>query len=181
MNKLIFIISILLLPVACENEPEKSRLKEITLEAKEASRQDFVPADMQTMYQLADTLFYTALLKPGTEEEALYMNDWVKNLKREQFVNLILNAVYEGRLTAYSYYGEEPLSIDRVKALEEENKNNAVAKFLFEEAWYFDDENLQLYKKVRSIMLAYERKDSEGKVKGYKSGFKVYMENKNPE
>ncbi len=180
MKKYLILITVILVFVACNNNTKKAEKETSSLNKKELSAESLLPTDKKSMYQVADTLFYTALLKAGSEEEALYMNDWVKNLKLKEFTNLIFEAVYKGRLTAYDYIGEEPMSIEEVKALEEENKDNAIAKLLFEEAWYFDEENLKLYKEVRSIMLAYERKDSEGKVRGYKSGIKIFMGNKPP-
>ncbi len=138
---------------------------------------DFVPDNKTEMYNLADTLYYTAQIKPANEEEAIYMTDWVKNLKRKEFTDLIFNAVLSGKLKAYHYGSDEKMSIREVKKLRKENINNEIGKILFEEAWYFDDKNMRLYKKVNSIMLAYERKDEDGNTKGYKSGIKVYLNN----
>jgi hypothetical protein len=180
MKKYLILFLMLSALFACNTNGDKAHEEESALSKKEINPDSLVPKNKKSMYQVADTLFYTALLKAGTEEEALYMDDWVKNLKLKEFTDLIFDAVYSGRLTAYSYISEEPMSIEEVKALEEENKENAIAKVLFEEAWYFDEENLQLYKEVRSVMLAYERKDSEGKVRGYKSGIKIFTGNKKP-
>lgn len=180
MKKYLVLFTVILSLFACNDNSEKTQKAETSLNKKVLDPDSLLPNNKKSMYQVADTLFYTALLKAGTEEEALYMDDWVKNLKLKEFTGLIFEAVYSGRLTAYSYAGEEPMSIEEVKALEEENRDNAIAKLLFEEAWYFDEENLRLYKEVRSIMLAYERKDSEGKVRGYKSGIKIFMGNKPP-
>ncbi len=178
MKNFTFILSLAITIFACNNEQTNSNNKQNNKETIKIKMQDslnFVPDKMTSMYELADTLYYTAQLKAANEEEALYMNDWVKNLKLKEFSEMIFKAVNEGKLTAYKYGSDIPMTKEEVKKLRKENKNSEIGKILFEEAWYFDEKNMKMYKKVRSIMLAYERKNSEGEVKGYKSGIKVYF------
>lgn len=178
MKTIAIFLALLLSMAACQDEPADETTKEetqINLKKTDKSQSDFETTNKSTLYELADTLYYTAQLRPANEEESLYMNDWLKNLKLKEFTEMVFKAIYDGRLTAYSYTTDMPMTADEVKALEKENEGSEIAKLLFEEAWYFDEKNMKMYKEVRSVMFAYERKDSDGVVRGYKAGIKVFF------
>ena len=114
------------------------------------------------------------ILNPNNDKWTEYC---LRKLDKKTLVNEIFKSVYEGKLTPYEFFNNNPYSIDDVKAIEDdpEFSRDNIAKVQFEEAWYFDTVNQKMVKKVHSIMLAYEIYDLNGKVKGYKPAFKVYL------
>jgi hypothetical protein len=131
--------------------------------------------DKENYTVLADTMISdVVILNPDNDEWTDYC---LRKLDRKILVNEIFKSVYEGKLAAYEFFNNNPLSIEDIKTLENDpefSKDN-IGKVQFEEAWYFDSTNLKMVKKVHSIMLAYEIYDLNGEVKGYKPAFKVYL------
>ncbi|MCF6241540.1 MAG: hypothetical protein L3J74_09375 [Bacteroidales bacterium] len=129
---------------------------------------------------IADTIIYSVVTKNSNPDD-----DWrtycLRKLDQQALVNIIFNAIYQGKLIPYDYSTEEPMSIEEVKAFEKENDRKKIAKIQFVEEWYFDEKNLQMGKRVNAIMLAYELRNSKGEVSGYKAGVKVYLNNKEVE
>ncbi len=129
---------------------------------------------------IADSVMYTALVKNPNPVEDEYMNEWLANIDMKNFAGALFNAVYKEKLTAYDYITGDTMSLDDVKELEKEFDRDKIGKILFTEEWYFDEINLQMYKRVNSIMLAYERYNSNDSVIGYKSGIRVYLNGTKP-
>jgi len=126
---------------------------------------------------IADTIIYDVIVKNAFPED-----DWqefcLKDVDRTALVNIIFNAIYNGKLTAYDYQQEIPLTVEEVKELEKEYNRDKFAKMQFIEEWYFDEKELQMGKRVNEIMLAYELINQDGEVRGYKAGVKVYLTDK---
>lgn len=135
--------------------------------------------DKKMSARIADSIMYAAIVKNPNPEEK-YMDEWLKDADIKVLSNIIFKAVYDKRLTAYNYITGEKLSIEEVKELEEEYMRDNIGKILFTEEWYFDEENLQMHKKVNSIMLAYERRDEENIVYSYKAGIRIYLNGTKP-
>lgn len=123
---------------------------------------------------IAPQITYPVIIKNPDKTD-----DWTeKNLKDvdiKAFAGIFFNQIYSGKLKAYPYMSDEPMSIEEVKAFEKEYARDRIAKVLFEEEWVFDENKSQMYKKVNSIMLAYELYYDNGEVKGYKAGVQVYL------
>ncbi len=123
---------------------------------------------------LADTITYDILLKnPNPNDE--YMESCLRRLDRKNLVKVIFNAIYSGKLKAFTYIDNKEVSLDTVKKFEREFKRDRIGKIQFEEEWYLDEKNLKFGKKIKSIMFGYENYENDGSVRGYKAGFKVYM------
>jgi len=124
---------------------------------------------------IADTIVNDVIiLNPDNDEWTDYC---LRNLDKKTLVNEIFKSVYEGNLIPYDFFQNEILSIEDIKALENDStfSRNKIARVQFEEAWHYDSVNQKMVKKVHSIMLAYEVYDSFGEIKGYKPAFKVYL------
>jgi len=128
---------------------------------------------------IADSIMYTAIVhNPDPADD--YMDEWLKNVKSEVLADAIFKAVYKEKLIAYDYITGKAMTIKEVKDLEEEYARETIGKLLFTEEWYFDEENMQMHKKVNSIMLAYERKDENSVTYSYKAGIRVYLNGTEP-
>lgn len=130
---------------------------------------------------IADTIIYDVVIKNAFPED-----DWqefcLKNVDRTALANIIFNAIYNGKLTAYDYQQEKPMTIKEVQELEKEYSRDKIAKIQFIEEWYFDEKEMKMGKRVNEIMLAYELNNFDGEIRGYKAGVKVYLtdKSKNP-
>ncbi|PLX20273.1 MAG: hypothetical protein C0597_04285 [Marinilabiliales bacterium] len=124
---------------------------------------------------IADTIITDVVIQNPDENE--WTDYTLRNLNKEALVNEIFSSVYDGKLTPYEFFKNEPLTIEDVKNLEDDPEfdRDQIGKVQFEEAWYYDAENHKMVKKVHSIMLAYEIYNPLGEIKGYKPAFKVYF------
>ena len=165
---------------ACENKNTDKGAEVSIPPVKEGS---FYETDLNNSNSIviADTIVYDVVIKNAFPEDE-WQEFCLKNVDRDAIANIIFNAVYNGKLTAYDYQHESPMTIDQVKELEEEYSRDKVAKIQFIEEWYFDEEKMEMGKRVNEIMLAYELYSSDGEIRGYKAGVKVYLtdKSKNP-
>jgi hypothetical protein len=128
---------------------------------------------------LSDSLAYTAIVKNPDPEDS-WTSQCLKHFKPTDLANVIFDAVYAGKLKAYNYQLNTPMTIEDVKDLEKDYSRDRIGKVLFTEEWYFDKEKLQMHKIVNSVMLAYELYGDSSVVKGYKAGIRVYLNGKEP-
>lgn len=129
---------------------------------------------------IADSIMYiTNVINPDPSEE-YYMKDWLGGAKIEILANHIFKAVYDGKLKAYNYISGEEMTIEQIKELDKEYKREHIGQILFTEDWYFDENELKMYKQVNSIMLAYFKYDEEGNIFGNKDGIRVYLNGTKP-
>ncbi len=130
---------------------------------------------------IADTIIYDVIIKNVSIED-----DWqefcLKNVDRTALANIIFNGIYNGKLTAYDYQQESPMTIEEVKELEKEFSRDQIGKMQFIEEWFFDEKDMTMGKRVNEVMLAYEILNLDGEVRAYKAGVKVYLtdKSKNP-
>ncbi|MEA3451555.1 MAG: hypothetical protein U9Q83_06585 [Bacteroidota bacterium] len=127
----------------------------------------------------ADPIIYDVILKNPDPAD-----DWkdycLKEVDVEALSKVIFNAVYQGKLTPYYYRSDDSiLPIDSVKSIEVKYKIENVGKIQFNEQWYFDEEKLEMYKKVVSITLGYELVNDIGEIFGYHPAFKVFLGKEN--
>lgn len=159
MKKLTFIILVILFAYTACNQNEVS---------------DSSGFDKSKAIVLSDSLAYSAIIKnPDPEDD--WTTQCLKNFKPQDLAQVIFDAVYAKKLTAYHYQLNTPMSIQEVKDLESEFSRDRIGKVLFTEEWYFDKEKLQMHKVVNSIMMAYELYGDSSEVRGYKAGIRVYL------
>jgi len=161
---------------ACTNEPKEQK-EELNIPPVKAG--SFYETDLNSnnAVVIADTVTYDVVIKniyPDDEWEVSKL----KNIDRAALANIVFNAIYNGKLTAYDYRTEAPMSIKEVKQLEKEYGREKIGKMQFVEEWYFNEQEMQMGKRVNEIMLAYELNGNDGEVRGYKAGVKVYLTDK---
>lgn len=161
---------------ACNNETKKDNNTDTGFEIPSVKTGTFYETDLNgdNAVVIADTITYSVVTKNSNPED-----DWrsycLRNMNQKALANILFNAIYQGRLQAYDYSTEEPMSIEEVRAFEKENDRNKIAKVQFVEEWYFDENKLKMGKRVNAIMMAYEIRNLKGEVTGYKAGVKVYL------
>ncbi|MDY6800207.1 MAG: hypothetical protein SVU94_03175 [Bacteroidota bacterium] len=161
MKNLSFILVILIILFGCDNQPKETvQLKSVEIENFEI---------------IADTIINDVIIKNPDNNE--WTDFCLRKLDKTSLVDQIFNAVYSGELTPYDFFNDSILTIEDIKELEKnpEFDRNNIAKVQFEEAWYYNNQNNNMIKKVHSIMLAYEIYNNQGEIKGYKPAFKVYF------
>ena len=127
-----------------------------------------------TLQPIAESIRYDVIIKnPDPADE--WTETCLKGLDREKLVDEVYKAIYAGKVKAYDYYTDDPMSVKQVKEIEKQAESDGaeVAKVQFLEDWHFDPVTFNLYKKVHFIMLAYELLDEKGNVKSYKAVFYV--------
>ena len=123
---------------------------------------------------LADTIvYYTVIKNPDPEDN--WQEKCLSRLDRKALANIIFNAIYNERLTAYNFMTDEPMTIEEVKLMEKDHPRKDIAKMEFSEEWYFNENDLSFSKKVNAIMLGYEGSNLSGEIKYY-AGVKVYLD-----
>jgi len=134
----------------------------------------------------ADTIIYDVVLQNsqyGREwtNECSY-NTVAKTVDIEAITNTIFQAIYKNRLTPYDLFTGEVMTVAQVKELVKKHKISSMAKMEFNEEWYFNENTLEMSKRIRDISFGFEKTDEAGNVLSYYPAFKVYLNNpdKNP-
>jgi len=178
--KLTFAFVLLLLINSCTEEATEQKEEINTPDVKTG---EFYETDLNSSNSviIADTIIYDVTIKNTSKED-----DWqefcLKNVDRTALANIIFNGIYNGKLTAYDYQQESPMTIEEVKELEKEFSRDQIGKMQFIEEWFFDEKDMTMGKRVNEVMLAYEILNLDGEVRAYKAGVKVYLtdKSKNP-
>jgi len=170
----LFTFVLILFSISCTNQSKDN--KEVTeIEVRKGA---FYGTDLNSSNSviLADTIAYDVTIKNPDPEDNWTEED-IRRMDEEALANIIMNAIYNGKLTAYNFQDETPMTIEQVKELELEYPRGNVGRMRFIEEWYFDEEKLQFGKRVNSIMLAYEKLNSEGEAR-YIPGVMVHLTDK---
>jgi len=135
-----------------------------------------------------DTLFYKSMLVADTILHSVTIvnsdpnDEWtgfrLRNVNQESFINEIFDKVYAGKLIAYDYHKNTPLTIDDVKKIEKmpDFSRAHIEEIMFEESWFYSTENNRFYKEVYSIVLAYAIYTEEGiRKENLKAVFKIKL------
>lgn len=147
------------------------------------------------------------LIAEGFRSEALIIfpkedETWLGKIDQKILVDIIFNAIYEGRVIPYDFITDDPLTIEDVKAIEssidtlyiedfetgememkvveDELRRDEITKVFFKEDWYFDKVNFKMEKKVIGISLAIENYDKKGNLRGYEPLFIIYFDERYP-
>jgi hypothetical protein len=175
-----FILSLLFLGFSCKNNSDKEGKTVIT-----------------------ERIQYPVFIKCPYPEETDW---WVENLegnKREMFVNILLNAAFDGKVNVYDYLDNTLLTkaqvdniackTDTIKVLRstppyDEVDTVIVQKLVrkdihrvtFMEEWNFDEKNFKMEKKVVGIAPSETVYGDSAVIKGYKPLFWIYLDEKYP-
>ena len=167
MHKKILIIILLIAGLtACKRQNSEPAVTGKAKTLKETTLLNFQP--------IAESIRYDVVIKnPDPDDE--WTETRLKGLDREKLVDEVYKAIYAGKVKAYDYYTDDPISVKQVKEIEKQAESDGVevAKVQFLEDWFFDPVTFNLYKKVHFIMLAYDLLDENGKARSYKAA--VYV------
>jgi hypothetical protein len=176
------LIALVIINQGCKSKDENKTVAQTkdsaAIEMPAVKMGNFYEADSNSNNSvlLADTIIYNVVVKNPDPED-----DWqeysLKYFNRQALANIIFNAIYNGRLTPYSYQYENVMTIDEVKEMEKKHPRSEIANIQFTEKWYFNEKALSFTKKVSSIMMAYEHKNKSGEVR-YTAGIQVFLDNK---
>ncbi len=160
-------------------------------------------SDKEAKTIITERIQYPVFIKSPYPEETDW---WVENLegfKREKFVNLLLDAAFEGKVKVYDYLDNSQLSktqvdniackTDTLKVLratppyEEVDtvimhklERKDIHRVTFMEEWSFDEKKFTMEKKVVGIAPAETVYGDSAVVKGYKPLFWIYLDEKYP-
>ena len=165
-KKTLIIILLIAGITACKQQNSEPS---VTRQAK--TLKDTALLDFQS---IAESIRYDVIIKnPDPDDE--WTETCLKGIDREKLVDEVYKAIYAGKVKAYDYYTDEPMSVKQVKEIEKQAESDGaeVAKVQFLEDWFFDSVTFNFYKKVHFIMLAYELLDENGKARSYKAAFYV--------
>ncbi len=125
---------------------------------------------------LADTISYPVVIKNPDSTDS-WTDDCLRPLDRAKLANMVFDAIYNNKAQAYSYLNNDPLSINYIKELEEQESysRDKVAKLQFWESWYFDEKKQIFTKKVHKILVAYEALSESGELRNYRAGFYIKL------
>jgi len=132
-------------------------------------------ANTNESIKFADPIIYDVVVKNSDS-----LDEWkefcLKNTDVNALEKTIFNAVYQGKLISYYYRSDDSiLPIDSIKKMELDFASDKFGKIQFNEEWYFDENNLEFYKKINSLTFGYELVNDLGEIYGYKPAFKVYL------
>jgi len=152
---------------------------------------------------ITERIQYPVFIKSPYPEETDW---WVENLegaKREKFVNLLLDAAFDGKVKVYDYLDNSLLTkaqIDKIVSKTETVKmlstkppyeemdtvitqkldRKNIHRVTFMEEWSFDEKNFKMDKKVVGIAPAETVYGDSSVIKGYKPLFWIYLDEKYP-
>jgi len=180
MKKTFYFAAFLFLFSACAEEIKNDETNETSTEVKEeiitstkVKYQEPIYAEGEVA-SIAPTITYPVIIKnPDQADE--WTEKCLKDIDIKAYAAIFFNLIYTEKVKAYPYLSDKAMTIQEVKAFEKEFSRDRIAKILFEEEWVFDEKNVQMYKKVNSIMMAYELYSNDGEVKGYKAGIQIYL------
>lgn len=183
MKKTIFILAVSagLIFSSCKNEEQsESKKNETTAVSESTVNKTETVSETATgnFVNVAEPVMYSALIK-GTSTEEIPVQ-WTEKLDIKNFTQIVFDAVYAGKVTAYGFQDSIPMTIEQVKEFEKKYPREEIGKVFFRENWSVDKDNLSVKKVVNSYMFAYERANNQGDVTGYKAGITIYLNGTEP-
>ena len=140
------------------------------------------PVDISAVFEnlngilVADTIIYDVIIKNPNPDDK-WTDACLKNLNKEQFVNLLFESVYNEQATAYEIFSDKIITPNELRKLEK-NKDfdrEKIGKIQFTESWFYNDSLRSMSKKIISFSLGYEILDERGNLIGHKPAFKIYL------
>lgn len=174
-------LHLILVVSSCKQKTTNSDNEQIGDTVQQTTQEAFIP-DTRTFYEvdknqsidIANPITYDVIIKnPDSADE--WTTECLKDTKAEILINILFQAVYKNRLIAYDYMSNEPMTTDQVKEFEKEYTRDKIGKIQFVEEWYFNEETLEMGKKIKEVTIGYELYGNQGEVRAYKAGFKLYL------
>lgn len=132
---------------------------------------------LNSTHLLADTIVYSVdIFNTDTLDS---WADWrLKNMNTPKLIEEVFENVYSGRLKAYDYFSNAPLSEEDVRAIESkpDYARSLIEEIQFEETWLFSPEQQIFHKEVHSFVLGYALYSQSGEKMGLKPVFRVRLE-----
>lgn len=125
----------------------------------------------------ADTIIYETIINSDPQNE--WSVQCLKQLKRDELIVFILNAVENEKLTPYEVNSTKELTKNELKDImsDADYDKSKINKIQFIEKWQIDTNLFSFKKVVYAIDLGFEARDIEGNIKGYKPLFRVFFNN----
>ena len=125
---------------------------------------------------IADTIIYDVIIK-NTNPDDFWTEECLQHFDRPGFMDTIFSNIYNNKLKAIKFLSEDTLSIKEVKEIEQSHwySRETIGKIQFAEIWYFSSSHMIMNKKILSMIFGVEQFDHNGKLKGYKPLFKIYL------
>ena len=160
-------------------------------------------SDKEGKTVITERIQYPVFIKSPYPEETDWWVENIEGAKREIFVNLLLDAAFNGKVKVYDYLDNTLLTkaqIDNIACKRDtfkmlstnapyDEKDTVVIQKLdrkdihrvtFMEEWRFDEKNFKMDKKVVGIAPAETVYGDSSVVKGYKPLFWIYLDEKYP-
>jgi hypothetical protein len=150
--------------------PEKAK-DEVTRQRSS----DFILPENTSGIMIADTIVYDVIINNPNPHDT-WTEKCLRNLKKEQFVDLLFESVYKNQAIAHDLFTDKIITPEELKDLErrKEFNRNKIGKIQFTESWFYNDSLSLMSKKVISFTLGYEIFDESGNLIGHKPVFKIY-------
>lgn len=101
---------------------------------------------------IADTITYDVVVKnPDTTDS--YMQESLKYLRKDNMIDYIFKAIYEGKIIPFDYYNNAAVSIEKIRQMEQEFIRSRIGMIKFREKWFFDKDRFAMQKKNESYPL----------------------------
>ncbi len=152
---------------------------------------------------LTERIQYPVFIKSPYGDDAEWYKENMEGPKREKFVNLLLDAAFDGKVKAYDYEDNIPLTKEQIShimvksdtvimtrtyapyndydtVIVQKLERRNIHRITFLEEWYFDEKAFTMEKKVVGIAPAITMYADSNEVKGYKPLFWIYLDDKYP-
>lgn len=122
---------------------------------------------------IADTIIYDVFLR-NIDTSDVWEAECLQYLDQKSMVDYLIDGVYNGQFIAIEFMGDKILSIDDVKAIEQEKdfSRDKVSKVQFRERWYIDSDGY-FQKQIISYTLGIEVYSKQNSFLGHKALFVV--------
>lgn len=125
---------------------------------------------------IASDINYDVIVNPPEEADP-WETERVSGYDGNKMTDDIFKKIFTGTLLAYDMFTGEPLSQAEVRKMVDEmnSVSTGVAKIQFTEDWYYDPATAEIRKIVKSIILGYEFRDSQGTMFGHRALFRLVL------
>lgn len=132
--------------------------------------------EKHTGLMIVDTIIYDVMIKNPNPYDT-WTDECLKNLNKEQFVNILFESVYKNQATAFDVLSESIITPAELKKLEKKKDfdRDKIGKMQFTESWFYNDSLRTMSKKVISVSMGYEILDDQGNLIGHKPVFKIFL------
>ncbi|MBE0675740.1 MAG: hypothetical protein IH591_13860 [Bacteroidales bacterium] len=126
--------------------------------------------------RIATDINYDVIVIPPVGSDP-WESERVSGYDGSLMVDDIFKKIYEGTMVPYDLVTGEPIAAEDVKKIEKEmgSDRSLIAKLQFTEDWYYNPDDGEIRKIVKSVTLGYEFRDSMGNMFGYKALFRLVL------